>query len=137
MAPDIQKANTQRLLREAVSRCGRDMEWHINKAFEELGCSCHPLRKEKAELDAECSRLEVELHNSETFKRRDVVYQEIREIDTREHPGLDRQAGVASPFFRLWLFERLSGDDMPDLGSPQKLAAQYARAWLDGWRPKA
>lgn len=136
MATDLRKANTQRLLREAVSRCGRDMEWQVTRAFEEMGCSCHPLRREKKQLDAECHRLEEELHSSETFKRRDAVLQEIQKIDRKEHPDLDGQARVANPFFRLWLFERLTGEDLLDISSPEKLAANYAEAWLGGWRPK-
>jgi hypothetical protein len=124
------------MLREAVSKCARDINWQIQRAFEEMGCTCHPLRKEKERLDAECRRLELELNNSETFQRRDEVRQEVQEIDRREHPGLDSQAQVASPFFRLWLFERLSSEDAPDLSSSQKLAASYAEAWLVGWRPK-
>lgn len=137
MATDTRKANTQRLLREAVTRCGRDVDHLVNRAFEELGCSCHPLRKEWQQLVNECNRLEGELHHSELFKRRDAVYQEIQGIDRKEHPSLDGQARVASPFFRLWLFERLNSEDAPDLSSPEKLATGYAEAWLGGWRPKA
>jgi hypothetical protein len=136
MATDIRKANTMRLLREATSKLTRDVDWHIQRAFETTGCSCHPLRKEHEELVDECRRLEQELQNSETFKRRDAVWKEIHEIDRREHPGLDQMASMASPFFRVWLFERLSSEDAPDFSSPNKLAADYAEAWMGGWRPK-
>jgi hypothetical protein len=124
------------MLREATSKLGRDLQYQVGRAFETAGCSCHPLRQEKEQLDDECRRLELELHASETFKRRDAVWQEIREIDQKEHPSLDEQARVAGPFFRLWLFERLTSEDVLDLSSPEKLAASYAGAWLGGWRPK-
>jgi hypothetical protein len=124
------------MLREAVSKCARDINWQLVRAFEEKGCSCHPLRKEHEQLVDECRHLEEELQNSETFKRRDALFEEIRKIDKAEHPDLNNQAQVASPFFRLWLFERLSSEDPLDMSSPQKLAASYAEAWFGGWRPK-
>jgi hypothetical protein len=128
------------MLREATSKLGRDLQYHVGRAFEEMGCSCHPLRQEKKQLDDECRRLEmelqVELRNSEAFKRRDAVWQEIQETDRKEHPSLDEQARVAGPFFRVWLFERLINEDVLDLSSSEKLAASYAEAWLGGWRPK-
>jgi hypothetical protein len=138
METDRRKANTLTLLREATSKLGRhyEIEHQINRAFEIAGCSCHPLRNQHEQLVDECRRLEQELHSSETFKRRDAVAQEIREIDAREHPGLDRQASLAGPFFRVWLFERLTSDTPVELISPEKLAANYAEAWLGGWRPK-
>jgi hypothetical protein len=126
------------LLREAVSKLGRHytVEHEINKAFETVGCSCHPLRQERERLDAECLRLEAELHKSAVFKQRDALHEEILAIDRREHPDLDAQGRMAYPFFRVWLFERITGEDMPDLSSPGKLAASFAEAWLGGWRPK-
>jgi hypothetical protein len=78
----------------------------------------------------------LDLHNTETFKRRDALFKEILEIDRREHPGLDAQGRIAAPFFRLWLFERLTSEDAPDFSSAEKLAADYAQAWMGGWRPK-
>jgi hypothetical protein len=136
MATDIRQANTMRMLREATSKLGRDLQYHVGRAFETMGCSCHPLRQEKEQLDDECRRLTEELHNSETFKRRDALFQEILEIDRKEHPSLDQQASVAGPFFRVWLFERLTSEDVLDLSSSERLAAAYAEAWLGGWRPK-
>ena len=147
MATDTRKANTQNLLRQAVTSCARDIAFQITKAFEEMGCSCHPLRKEQEQLidecrrlqqqvDDECNRLKEELRSSETFKRRDAVSQEIQTIDRKEHPSLDTQARAASPFFRVWLYERLNSEDAPDLSSPENLATNYAEAWLGGWRPK-
>jgi hypothetical protein len=136
MGIDVRQANAMRMLREAASKLGRDLQYEVNRAFETVGCSCHPLRQEKKQLDDECLRLTEELHNSETFKRRDALFQEILEIDRKDHPSLDAQAGVAGPFFRVWFFERLTSEDVMDLNSPEKLAANYAEAWLGGWRPK-
>jgi hypothetical protein len=115
MATDIRKANTQRLLREAVTKLARDVDWHIQKAFETMGCSCHPLRKELEQLDAEYEDLQEELRNSELYKRREALSLEIRQVDAKEHPELDNLARMATPFFRVWLFERLSSEDAPDI----------------------
>jgi hypothetical protein len=88
-------------------------------------------------VNDECDRQLAELHRGEIFQEQRRLNEEIAEIDGREHPSLDLQARTAGPFFRVWLFERLTSENPPDLNNPQELATIYAKDWYAGWRPKA
>lgn len=128
------------LFRDAVRRLSNSMEWQITKAFEEGGCTCHPLRKERAAALEEYIQLKSELaqklDESDVNRRLSELNKQIAETDRREHPQLDRQAEIASPFFRVWLFESLHAGVELDLSAPEPLAKAYAAAWFDGWRPQ-
>lgn len=137
MAIDTIKTNKRQLLRQAVVQCAREVQWELHRAFEQAGCTCTPLRAQLDKADAECQRQEEELRRLHPiFEMRERLRQEIAEVDGREHPALNYQSRVASPFFRVWLFECLVGESPPDIAHPKDLAAAYARAWFDGWRPK-
>ena len=127
--------NSMRILRESVNACARDMSFQLNRAFEEGGCSCSPLRKRLNQLNAECDRAIDQVHESEIFKEREALRQEIRDIDQKEHPGLDQISAIARPFFRVWLFERLTSAGCVAMESQENLAAEYVKAWFGGWRP--
>ena len=137
MAIDTPQTNKRNLLRQAVVHCAREVQWELHKAFEQTGCSCQPLRKQLEALDAECNRLRDELESQPVFEQRKRLGLEIAYIDSREHPSLNALVRVAGPFFRVWLFEHLAGENPPDITNPKDLATQYASAWYAGWRPRA
>ena len=137
MAIDTNQTNNRQLLRQAVVECYRYVQYELHRAFEMMGCSCSPLRTQLTKAEDECTRQEAELRRlNPIFVMRDRLRQEIAEIDTKEHPGLNNLARVAGPFFRVWLFESLVGVNPPNIANPKDMAAQYAKAWLGGWRPK-
>ncbi len=124
------------LLRQGVNNVAREIQWQLHRAFEEVGCSCSPLRSELERLDAECNGLREELEVTPVFKQRNELAHQIREIDAQEHPVLNNLARTAGQFFRVWLFDRIMAGDTPDLANGAQLAKAYAEAWRDGWRPK-
>lgn len=124
------------LFRDAVRRLSNHIDWQLQRAFEETGCSCNPLRKELEEARAECQRLREESEASQPFQRLQELKDLIKTTDLKEHPGLDDQAKIAAPFFRVWLFETLHTGPELELASSQLLARTYAEAWHQGWRPK-
>ena len=123
------------LLRQSITQVARGVEWQLNRAFEEMGCSCHPLREELDRVGAECAALLAEAEKHPAFERRKQLQAEIAATDSREHPGLDRLGRVAGPFFRVWLFQQIKEGHSPELNNQEGLARAYARAWMDGWRP--
>ena len=127
------------LLKESIAKLARDrnMEWEFTRVVERVGCSCQPLRAERELLDDECDRLEEELRQTEPFKRREALRMQIATTDAKEHGPLDRQAQLAFPFFRVWLFEQLTdAAGSFELTTPEAATQAYAEAWLGGWRPK-
>ena len=81
----------------------------IERAFEETGCSCLPLRENLRDLeskfDAECRRLSLELAETEQFAGIGILKEKIAETDQSEHPNLDAIAREATPFMSQWLRE--------------------------------
>jgi hypothetical protein len=127
------------LVRESVSKVARNynLENQFNRIMEKVGCSCQPLRAEMELLHDECDRLQKELRQTEPFLRLEALRMQIATTDAKEHGPLDRQAQLAFPFFRVWLFERLSDPEGSfELTTPEAAAQAYAEAWLGGWRPK-
>ena len=134
---------TQRIVRQelvrAIRNIARDSEWRIHFAFEKAGCSCHPQREELQRLETERRErmAAVEEEIDKTLGRRiDKLDGEVEEIDRREHPALDAMGRRASSFFAFWMMERLAqgNTDFLDEDSDAR-AAQFADAWLNGWRP--
>ena len=123
------------LLRQSITQVARAVEWQLNKAFEETGCSCHPLREELDRVRAQCEELLAEAVKHPAFERREQLQAEIAATDRREHPGLDKMASVAGPFFRVWLFQQIKEGHPPGLDNSESLAKAYALAWMGGWRP--
>ena len=127
--------NSMSILRESVNACARDMAFQLTRAFEESGCSCSPLRGRLKQLDAECDRVLAQVEESAVFQERAALRKDIAAIDRQEHPGLNRMANLARPFFRVWLFERLTSAGCVAMESQENLAAEYVQAWVGGWRP--
>lgn len=131
------------LIKEAIARlvsADYNLRFHFTRYFEEAGCSCSPLRRELETLHRLCAQLEDQmrehLRQTDPFKRREAIAQHIKDIDNREHASLDSRANLAFPFFRVWLFERLSDPEGSlNLTTPDAAAQSYAEAWLRGWRP--
>ena len=124
-------------VRSAVSNVHRSVEFLLHRAFEEAGCSCAPLRRRLAELQEECSALEGEFKdNHPAFQEMERVHAEILATDRAEHPALNQLARTAGPFFRLWLYDELKAGHVLEDFAGEKLAAAYAQAWSDGWRPR-
>jgi hypothetical protein len=123
------------LLRQSVNKLSQEMEWDLRKAFERVGCSCHPLRQKMEQVQAECNRLRLELEQAPPFRRFTELKNKVAEIDAKEHPDLNRTATQAVHFFRVWLFQRLASGNAEELGDHERLAIAYARDWLNGWRP--
>lgn len=133
-ADQLPKQNTM-LLRQSVNKLAQEMEWDLRKAFERVTCSCHPLREEMEQVQSDCNGLRLELEQTPPFRRFTELKSKIAEIDAREHPDLNRTATQAVPFFRLWLFQRLTTGNAGELGDSGELSIAYARDWLNGWRP--
>ena len=126
---------TSMLLRQGVNKLSKEMEWDLHKSFKKVGCSCHPLRDEMGQVQAECDRLKLELEQTPPFQRFQELRNKIGEIDANEHPNLNRMAKQAVPFFRVWLFQQLIAGNSVVLGDYEGLGITYAQDWLNGWRP--
>lgn len=123
-------------IRSAITDYARQARYNLHRVFEEAGCSCQPLRQQLEELEQQCKAAEAELRASNPiFMQREILKAKIAEADLQDHPRLNQVSQVASPFFRVWLFDRLSNADPQEELTSQELALEYAQAWLAGWRP--
>jgi hypothetical protein len=86
-------------------------------------------------VQAECNRLKLELEQTAPFRRFEELRKMIAGIDAKEHPNLNQMAAQAAPFFRIWLFQRLTAGNAAELGNREGLSIAYALDWLNGWRP--
>ena len=110
----------------------------LERAFEELGCSCSAQREQlkdlKVRLETEVLRFRARLGKSVLGETVTTLKQEIAEIDKVEHPPLDRMAKDAYPYLDCWISEQDSSE-VEQLGY-RALIFRYAQKWQDGWRPK-
>ena len=131
----------ERLLASAVRQRAKNVHF-LERCFEEVGCTCGPLRQELRELQeqyrAETERQKLELENSELARRISEVREKIFEIDRVEHRTLDAIAKQAYGFLGVWLIDqvRTGNTTVLDLGD-NDLGRRYAEAWYAGWRPKS
>lgn len=121
----------------------------IQRAFQEVGCSCNPYRGQIKELEqqynAERQRMQAEyqralasLESTELAREIRELKDKVREIDHAEHPILDAQGSQAYHFLPVWLMDRVRQGDGDVLGLTQELVAQlYAEEWMGGWRPRS
>ena len=114
----------------------------VDRAFEELGCSCVPYRHRLEELetkyDTEVQRFRLNLANSGLAREIKDLRKEIAEIDRQEHPALDATAREAARFLSVWLEDQVKDGNQEILGlGNRELALLYARAWNTGWRPQS
>ena len=136
----ILDAEREKALASAVRRRAKNV-YFLERAFEEVGCSCGVLRQQLRELEAqqraEHDRIELELTNSALSREISDVRQKIYDIDRAEHHTLDRTARQAYSFLSVWLLDqvRAGNTDLLDLGDDD-LGRKYAEAWYGGWRPK-
>jgi hypothetical protein len=140
MSAENQYEKAQRLeFIQAVKRLARESAWSMDRAFEELACSCRPQREEldslmqqrRARIDAATRRFDRKFASRIAELRR-----EIDEIDSREHPELNRTGAQAARFFALWMLDeiRLGRTDFITQ-DPSHNRRDFAAAWLGGWRP--
>jgi len=116
--------------------------YSLERAFEEVRCSCSPYREQLKELqgryDAERKRLMDELDSSELGRQLSETRKTIYELDHKEHPQLDAIARRARPFMAVWIMDQLR-DENPDILDLNEgaIAKAYAQAWVTGWRPRS
>ena len=131
----------ERLLASALKQRVKNVH-SLERCFEEVGCTCGPLRQELRELQeqhrVETERQKLELENSELARRIGEVREKIFEIDRVEHRALDAIAKQACAFLGVWLLDqvRAGNTNVLDLGD-NDLGRRYAEAWYAGWRPKS
>ena len=131
----------ERTLASAVRR--RASAIHIlERAFEEVGCSCSPHRRQLQELETqyhtERDRLMNELDNSELAKEMGELRKTLSDIDHIEHHSLDATAWKAYPFLPVWMLDQVREGNPDVLGlSDRDISRSYAEAWYGGWRPKS
>jgi hypothetical protein len=131
---DYRARQVQQAIKDYAASAGRGIE----KAFEALGCSCSTLRPELERLNRLCDQAEADMRASPLFTEAFNLREEISRIDRKEHPALDAAARAAIPFFKVWLFDRMSqAEANPSSLAYEDVAAEFAQAWLDGWRPIA
>ena len=139
--PNVLETARERLLASAVRQRAKSVHF-LERCFQEVGCTCGPLRQELQELQeqyrAETERQKLELENSELARRINGVREKIFEIDRAEHRALDNVARQAYAFLGVWLLDqvRVGNTAMLDLGD-NDLGRCYAEAWYAGWRPKS
>ena len=139
--PNVLETARERLLASAIRQRAKSVHF-LERCFEEVGCTCGPLRQELRELQeqyrAETERQKLELENSELGRRINEVREKIFEIDRIEHRILDRVAKQAYAFLGVWLLDqvRVGNTTILDLGD-NDLGRSYAEAWYAGWRPKS
>jgi len=110
----------------------------LQKAFQELGCSCNTQRQQLKDLEVQL-RTEVlqfrsSLAKSPLGKAIAALKQEIDEIDRIEHPPLDTMARDACSYLDQWITEQESSE-IEGLGT-RALILRYAQEWRAGWRPR-
>lgn len=131
----------ERTLASAIRRRAASIQF-LDRAFEEVGCSCTPHRSQLSELEiqykAEKERLIQELDSSKLAVEIGELKKTIFEIDLRDHPLLDRDARQAYPFLALWMLDQVR-EGNPDIVAldNEEIAYSYAGAWYGGWRPKS
>ena len=131
---DYRARQVQQAIKDYAASAGREIE----RAFETIGCSCSILRPELERLNQLCDQAELDLKTSPMFKKRDALKEEIYKMDKAEHTALDAGARAAIPFFKIWLFDRMSQADVDASSMVYKdIATEFAQAWLEGWRPIA
>ena len=113
----------------------------VEQAFEEIGCSCQPLREKlielEAELFAELRQQKLDFVQTKRFAEIGKLKNQIAEIDRKEHIFLDLNAREALPALAAWLQEQIAEDNL-ELGElvNSKIALAFAKAWFGGWRPR-
>ena len=119
----------------------------LEKAFERVGCTCHPARARLAKLreEEQAKRVAIQkefnaaldaLMESPLLKEIKELQQEVLKIDREEHPGLDTAARNASPFVALWAIELITAGDLSVVQDPlEDVMEDFTKAWLAGWRP--
>lgn len=147
---DVLSSERERALAAGVRRLARDTyQLKVEKAFEEVGCTCHPYRERLNELEPlyESERIRVEedyrgrlktLQDSDLGKQIRELREQIKEIDFREHPSLDAQGRHAYTFLPVWLLDQVRDGNynVLELGE-DGIARAYAEGWMEGWRPRA
>ena len=139
--PKVLETARERLLASAVRQRAKNVHF-LERCFEEVGCTCGPLRQELRELQeqyrAETERQKLELENSELARHINEVREKIFEIDRVEHRVLDNVAKQAYMFLGVWLLDqvRVGNTAILDLGD-NDLGRCYSEAWYAGWRPKS
>ena len=110
-----------------VKEAARSAGGYLASVFEKAGCSCKPYRDELKELD----------------NKRRVLNAKIAEIDSREHPILDRLAVATSGYVQEWLQEQVAAGrftkdqlDYAYQSDGQPLAEHYAADVIGGWLPR-
>ncbi len=137
----VLETERERLLAAAVKQRAKSVNF-LDRAFEEVGCTCSPLRQELRELQeqyrAETERQKLELENSDLAKRISEVREKIFDIDRVEHQTLHIVSKQAYAFLGVWLLDQVRDSNIAvlDLGDDD-LGRRYAEAWFAGWRPKS
>jgi hypothetical protein len=116
--------------------------YSVERAFEEVGCSCTPYRDRLKELEseykAERQRLLDSLEESDLAREMYALRQQVGEIDRQEHPALDARGREARPFLPVWMLDQVREGDGDILGlGDYEISKAYAQAWLGGWRPNS
>ena len=146
---DVLSSERERALAAGVRRLARDVyHFKVGKAFEEVGCTCHPYRDRLKELvplyEAERKRVDEdyqrglrELDDSDLGKEILSLKEQVRQIDLREHPTLDAQGRQAYSFLPVWLLDQVRDGNYSvlELGE-DGIARAYAQGWMEGWRPR-
>lgn len=90
-------------------------------------------REKEGIAGANVDAIKLEQSRSPTATAIREVTERIRKVDRVEHPGLDRKAREAVPFYHPWLVSQIKehGGQALVEDAPQRFAA----AWLGGWRP--
>ncbi len=140
-AKDVLSSERERTLAMAVRRRASSV-YNIERAFEEIGCSCNPYRDRLKQLEdeynAERQRLLDSLEHSELARELKNLRQKIAELDRKEHPYLDAQGRQAYYFLGVWMLDKVREGSGDILGlSDQEISRGYAQAWIGGWRPRA
>lgn len=137
----ILSAERERTLASAVRQLAKGIP-SMERAFEEVGCTCGPFRQHLRDLEeqhrAESERLKLELEGSELSGQIRDMRKKIFDIDRKEHHMLDAMARQASAFFPVWLLDQVRAGNTGVLDfSNDDLARQYAQVWYAGWRPQS
>ena len=137
----VLETERERLLAAAVRQRAKSV-YFLERAFEEVGCSCgvfrQQLRKLEEQYRAESERRKLELESSQLARQISEVRNKIFEIDRAEHRALDTVATQAYAFLGVWLLDQVRNGniDVLDLGD-NDLGHCYAEDWYAGWRPKS